>query len=929
MPAKYQDYPVYTYDEPAIYKDFSGGINTDPSNEHLHDNEMRDCVNMHYSSGALVKRKGAKLLCNISCEDELFNVQGVFLFTYRITYIIIAADGKLYKGFYNDAATIKLERLHINIEKPNDILLYDPLDHTVGLPEQYSENVNTNHEGFILSFAYILNAEGKKEKIFYNYLGDYYEVTSQPVLASRHDVISLNNQKYLCIKDTTFDFITPTSEEYDLVEQDGVIVKVPKYYWVVNDTQAINADEWNQNKTDYVIDSLVKYNNVIYKCIVSHTIRKLDLQDDKYFIKIYDNKELIFQNYRNIEAATFDNKLYIPTGTRFIEVKLVDNVLIASPVQPYMVGSGEYTSIGPNYLSPYPEMARVTMFDQTITSIVSILVNKTILGRYLLEPQMTFAPGESHTDYYYKWEKQIDGTWFTIYSFKDNVITEERALEDGTTETVTFKRDLSIIDVDDADTALYRVTFAKSFKTTTDMSTLVTTYDEEEIYKFNQVTKETSYDHDWILDGADGEYFGSSTTVLFDRNLSINDKYKIIQSCTKIHSDGNKFLLYDDRFNSGSWFKTVIGNPGYTTDRGSLSFKTTKNEALVKVVAFAGNIVVFANSANTGGSIHLVVGNGDDFEDDYYSPYRRQTINSSISCDNPNTVQIAENYLIFKHFDTVYILEASELNSENVSLYSANDKIKAKSPEVEIPWTDNNCISEITEDYYALMWKEKYILEDGELILDHPAIRVKMYYKLGKNYGGKVYFPWLRDESEAFNIDHIIYIKGKPIYLYQNTLTSMHEPVYTDFGAVYQHKVHPKGVDLNYPKMYKLLSNVLVDYHRNQYSKIDFEIQVKNEAGHLLLDSTSKRVSLQDLRALKTGDRIYDDDKLRVDSTILDSKVFNTTYKFPCLIADTTITGETEKEFSISSITYNYTTIETPDTTPYDLYASILRKKGV
>ena len=92
MPTRTKDYPIYTYDEPAIYKDFSGGINTDPSNEHLLENEMRDCVNMHYLSGALVKRKGAKKLCDISCDDDLVNIQGIFLFTYRITYIIVAAS---------------------------------------------------------------------------------------------------------------------------------------------------------------------------------------------------------------------------------------------------------------------------------------------------------------------------------------------------------------------------------------------------------------------------------------------------------------------------------------------------------------------------------------------------------------------------------------------------------------------------------------------------------------------------------------------------------------------------------------------------------------------------------------------------------------------------------------------------------------------
>jgi hypothetical protein len=128
--------------------------------------------------------------------------------------------------------------------------------------------------------------------------------------------------------------------------------------------------------------------------------------------------------------------------------------------------------------------------------------------------------------------------------------------------------------------------------------------------------------------------------------------------------------------------------------------------------------------------------------------------------------------------------------------------------------------------------------------------------------------------------------------------------------------------------MTKLISNVLVYYHRNQYSSIDFNLLVKNEAGHTLLDSTAKRISLQDLRALKAEDKVIDGE-IRLDSTILDSKVFNTTYKFPCLLADTIIESTNNKEFSISSITYNYITSETPDQTVYDVYSNILRPKEV
>lgn len=159
-------------------------------------------------------------------------------------------------------------------------------------------------------------------------------------------------------------------------------------------------------------------------------------------------------------------------------------------------------------------------------------------------------------------------------------------------------------------------------------------------------------------------------------------------------------------------------------------------------------------------------------------------------------------------------------------------------------------------------------------------------------------------------------------------MTTFNEEVYTDYDKIYKCIVHFRGEDLNYPKMVKLINNVLVYYHRNQYSKIDFNLIVKNEAGHLLLDNASKRFSIQDLKALKADDTI-EDGSTRLDSTILDSKVFNTMYKFPCLLADTIITAENNKEFSVSSITYNYTTSDTPDMTSYDLYTDIIRPKEV
>jgi hypothetical protein len=209
VPATLKDYPLYITDEPATYEDFSGGINTDPSNEHLADNELRDCLNMTYMSGALVKRKGAKLLCNISCEEELYNIQGVFLFTYRLTYLIVAADGKLYQGFFNENSTVKLSRLRIEYEIDESLLYYNPKNLFVGLEEYYTERTNVTHDGFLYTYT----KDDKNNIVRYFYRGNYKDITDGRVYPG--NVVSFNGVRYRCIKEFSKSTFEPTtSPEY-------------------------------------------------------------------------------------------------------------------------------------------------------------------------------------------------------------------------------------------------------------------------------------------------------------------------------------------------------------------------------------------------------------------------------------------------------------------------------------------------------------------------------------------------------------------------------------------------------------------------------------------------------------------------------------------------------------------------------------------
>ena len=873
MPTKYKDYPIYTYDEPAICSDFSGGINTDPSNEHLLDNELRDCVNMNLLSGALVKRKGAKEITKFNCEEDISNIQGIFLFSVNITYIILAANGKLYYSIYNENETINLKRLHILNSRTNRLVAEDCQDVFVGLSKNISNLIK--HDGYY----------------------DYYD-------------------------------------------------------------------------------------------------------EDK------EIKELIFQNHRSVQAASLNDKLYIATGTRIVEVYFDTNELHAHVIVPYVINSTEYVKIGENYLSPYPELCIDSNNNSVTTNSYNgfLKVERLIGGSYSLHPIMNFVAGENYEDYYYRWEKFIDGQWYTIITFKSqdvsiyNKTNPSEKLNDYHPYNITVK---------DADRFKYRCTFCKTFEKqtgiiqefdkessytygeyvlyneviykcllahkptdvvypTNDFSTGVylkrtVTENEQTIevvdpnitsiwqevndvevvpyyYETTSVDPDTgetiytphkTYEYDYKPNELTDLRTGQVSSVLYENNINVNKTFETIHSCNKVLADGNKLLFYGDTYNSGWWFKTIINNPSYISDKGCLSFKTNKNEEVINVTPFQGNLIIFANSEEIGGSIHIVSGNGDDYDDEsgYYSPYQRKTINSSVSCNNANTIQVCDNILVFKYYNRVYYINSSDLNNDVVKVYPCNDRLLNKSNDVIIPWDDEDCISEVTENYYSLIWNEKYSINaEGDLVLEHPGLRLKFYYKTTHQLPDGTYIsPWLRDESKYFTTTCMpIYIKGKSHFLYKNILISFNEDHYEDIDEEYEVVVKPKAIDANNPKLFKLISNVLIYYYRNQYSYIDFKLIVRNEAGHLLLNNETKK-SIQDLKTFKAGNEYHDDERMKLDSTIQDTRVFTPSSMFPGLLFDYEVRAKNKGTFTLCSVTFNYTSIDSPDTNPYDLYTSIIR----
>ena len=767
-------YPLFIYNEPATYNDFKAGINTDPSNENLLPNELRNGLNLHYVTDTLRKRNGAVKVLEMEYLNSINNVQGIFLLTIDKTYIVVAADGQLFYNLYNPNTNVDL--------KPLPVFMFD------------------------------------NEKSF-------------------------NQQIDLPVR------------QFDLsdIDHEGYVISIPG-----------------------------------------------------------EQKLLRFQNTREIEAIAYNDRLYITTGTRFVVVYLTtENTLRAQVVEPYEPNGIEYVDIGPNLLSPFPNYhVKAQELEGVKTQIHFVRAIGLSENQVEYEAIMTFEQGKSANDYIFKWE-YVD-TNNTIIPIESNgnkliynsVITTSGRLTRGATKIVTTFQN--------PDDIIIRCSFAEEFKEKTNedgtLERLLQNYNEGTEYEYE----------DFVPNQVIGWFGAANSGKVLNVNRETNDLWKTIQTCTKITADGNKFLLYGDRYNSGQWFKTVIDNPFYITNRGGLSFKTNKNEELLKVIQFKGIIVAFSNSEYLGGNISIVLGNGDDYNDgNQYSPYFRKIVNSVISTDNAKTVQVVENMIFFKYKDTMYMIEGSDLNNEIIEVHSINDKVKQHNRYVEIPWDDNSCISELTPDYYALVWDEVKSVINNEIITTRPAMRAKIYYKRGYMQGNKAYFPWLVDQSEFFSTRYLLYIDGVSTFLYNNLLIQYQSDVYTDLGLSFETIIRMRAYDLNYPKFSKFINKAHVYYYRGPRQPLDFDIKLYNEAGYLLLED-----HVEDKRVLHEGESIT---SAILGSSIVETKTFNLPYKFPLLLCDCEIKINNTSDFSLSSITYNYTVTTTPELTRPEVYKNIIR----
>jgi hypothetical protein len=425
-----------------------------------------------------------------------------------------------------------------------------------------------------------------------------------------------------------------------------------------------------------------------------------------------------------------------------------------------------------------------------------------------------------------------------------------------------------------------------------------------------------------------------------------SQKYFDIQDCNRMFVDGNKIILYGSFKDPGSFFKTTISDRtvpwqfNYITDRNSLNFQTSKNERIVACVPLEDNIVVFADNPNLGGSIHKVFGNGDDFDngDGYFNPYRRTIVNITHSCDHQNSVQFVDNYIIFKYRESIYSIDTRDLNADRLQVTLLSRNIGHTSPDVFIPKIDfapgyeRLLYSEVTEDHYGIIFPEQ-------------NLRWKMFYKRPVYNNNIASFPWVRDISQAFEIDGTVKINNTITHITSDKLIQYNGNDYKDLGVAFEHQIITKAYHLEYPGFGKFVNSLHVSFYRGATTLLVMNVDVFNEANFKLIGVNEVSFYDEELDTIVYAEfdayfglNIIDPDRAaliegttpiqgsKLGKSVYTSRVYNPDLKFPCLSAYATIKSSSPEAFSLSSITYDYTTTELPAKTLPQIYSEIFRK---
>lgn len=327
------------------------------------------------------------------------------------------------------------------------------------------------------------------------------------------------------------------------------------------------------------------------------------------------NSNFTFQNTLPIEAAQYQNNLFVATGTKLVEVTITGGVYSAKTVVPYTPTAMEVINIGTNALAANPDSyiqdgVSVSTYVEAV-GIKAQFKNGAVGVDTSMNAFINVPSGYAGTvDYKWEYKKSADTTWTVHKDFTASYKAATMRFESPT------KYDI-------------KVTVRKTGETITDPKNYVL----------------ASYMVNATMDPPALPVTG-------------------IQRCRKIMLHWDRLLLCGDDVNPYQMYISDLQAPRYYPVPNTISFDFGKQEPITAVVRFQDMLVVFTRT-----TIQTLTGKSVD-------DYARFLIHDGIGCVAGRTAVVVGNNVVFLSKDGIYGLRPNIYRLESLNVVRIDQNIQ-------------------------------------------------------------------------------------------------------------------------------------------------------------------------------------------------------------------------------------------------------------
>ena len=337
------------------------------------------------------------------------------------------------------------------------------------------------------------------------------------------------------------------------------------------------------------------------------------------------NTDFRFQTTLPIEAAQYQEKLFVATGTKLVEVSWNGTSYAASVVTPYTPTAMEAIYIGTNGLAENPDAyIQDGVASGSVVEAVGIkpaMRNGAVNTEINMTAFINLPSGFSGTvDYKWEFKKSSETTWPTT-PFKD------------------FTAGLKIV--------------AMTFDSPTKYDVRLTVRKTGDATAANQRS-----------------YTLSSFTVnptADPPTMPVTG----IQKCRKIMLHWDRILLSGDDTRPYQMYISDLQNPRYFPVTNTINFDFGKQEPITAVVRFQDMLVVFTRS-----TVQTLLGKSTD-------DYKRYLIHDGIGCVADRSAVVVGNNVLFLSQDGIYVLRPNPYRLETMNVGRADQLIQREISELQ------------------------------------------------------------------------------------------------------------------------------------------------------------------------------------------------------------------------------------------------------